>query len=94
MRHKKLTVAEAKERIGKRLKTLHEIRSAARAGKSLVTQVSKNEHGQVSYFGPTPAAFFVNRIGTDICLQLDLGVHLYKPKLRKTTTGIKKGFKN
>lgn len=89
--------SEAKNRIGRRIKTLHEIRDASRAKKSLVVacshySVDRNKDLRIGYYGPHPAAFILNRIGSDLCMLLDRGVFIYKPKQRKIGQGIKKGF--
>lgn len=90
--------AEAKDRIGKQIKTLAEISKAAREQKSLavrniyVVKQGPPRELTVGFRGPYPAAFVINRIGTDILRMLDAGVFIYKPKPAKRG-GIKKGFK-
>jgi hypothetical protein len=87
--------SESKNRIGKQIKTLHQIRDASLNKQSIVIacahySVSHNKALQIGYYGPHPAAFILNRIGSDLCMLLDRGIYIYKPKTRKQ--GFKKGF--
>lgn len=90
--------AEAKDRIGKQIKTLAEISKAAREQKSLavrhicVTKQGPPKELTVGFRGPYPAAWVINRIGGDILRMLDAGIFVYKPKPAKSK-GIKKGFR-
>ena len=90
-----IPVSESKGRIGKRIKNLHQIRDASRAKQSLVVlhEIYKMKTATteaIGYHGPYPAAFMLNRIGSNLCILLDRGIFIYQPKTRRK--GVRKGF--
>jgi len=60
---------------GARINTLHELRDAANARRS----VTVNHH---HYAQRTPAAWLINIIGMQLCHYLDCGIYLYEPNPR------------
>jgi hypothetical protein len=83
--------AEAKERIGKQIKTLEQLVDASRAKQSVAFRLWHRDT-PIGYNGPHPAGFVANRIGTDLLIRFRCGIYLYKPKPAKRK-GIRKGFK-
>lgn len=77
---------DAKARISKQVKTLDQLVDAARSKQS-VAFVSWWRDTRIGYYGPYPAAFVANYIGTHLALLFRRGIYIYKPKR------IKKGFK-
>jgi len=80
-------------RIGRQVRSLGDLICLSREGKSVTPsmQWKLGEGWKSSTPKPTPAAFVVNRIGTDIHRLLRDGLFVYKPIPRQR--GIRKGFR-